>query len=175
LINGTDETRRALFQATALGRNAPEGRITLPSSERILFLPERPHVPPGTWRELLLSAGRVHEVGDDRIHEVLRELGLEPTWRRLGGLDVERDWGHSLSLGEQQLLTLACVVLATPAFAVLQSPSTTLAPEQLSRALAALSNASITYVALGGAAAPPEAYDAVLEVHGDGSWSCLRS
>ncbi len=175
LITGTDEARRALFRATALGRGAPEGRIALPSAERVLFLPERPHVPPGTWRELLVSAKREHEVGDERIYEVLRELGLDTTLRRAGGLDAERDWGHSLSLAEQQLLTLARVVLATPAFAVLQSPNTTLAPEQLSRALATLSRASITYLVFGGAAVPEGAYTATLEIHGDGAWSCRRS
>ena len=171
VIAGNDETRRALFRAMALGRDAPEGRILLPGQERTLFLPERPHVPPGTWRDLLLSVGREHEVDDQRIEQVLRELGLESTLKRSGGLDVEGDWGHSLSLGEQQLLTLAAVVLAAPAFAVLQSPSTTLAPEQLARALDALSNASITYLVLGGATFPAGAYEAVLEIHGDASWS----
>ena len=174
LVTGNEEARRALFRVTALGREAPEGRIELPRAERIAFLPERPHVPPGTWRELLVSAGREPRVDDERLCDVLRELGLETTLRRVGGLDVERDWGHCLSLGEQQLLTLACVVLAQPAFAALQSPNTTLAPEQLSRALAALATASITYLVFGGAAVPDGAYAATLEIHGDGSWNCRR-
>jgi len=171
LVTGTDEARRALFRAIALGRDASEGRIAVPGPDAIGFLPERPHVPPGTWRELLVAADREHDVSDERIWAVLAELGLETTSKRLGGLDVERDWSHSLSLGEQQLLTVACLVLAAPAFAVLQSPATTLAPEQLARALAALFRAHISYLVLGGATAPDDAYDAVLEIHGDGTWS----
>jgi hypothetical protein len=67
------------------------------------------------------------------------------------------------------------LVLAAPAFAVLQSPATTLAPEQLARALAALVRARVSYPVLGGATAPDDAYDAVLELHGDGTWSYRRS
>lgn len=170
LITGTDEARRALFHATALGRDAPEGRILCPDAERILFLPERPYVPAGTLRELIVRTGHEHDVPDARIFEVLRELGLEPALRRLGGLDVESDFSHLLSLGEQQLIAIARVVLAAPAFVVLQSPGATLAPEQLARAFEVLSAASITYLVFGAAGAPPQAYDAVLELHAGGSW-----
>jgi putative ATP-binding cassette transporter len=100
---------------------------------------------------------------------VLADLGLEPALRRVGGLQVEGDWGHSLSLGEQQLLAFARVLLAVPAFAVIQSPGTTLAPEQLARALRLLSEANITYLVFGGLDVPG-AYDAVLELHAGGTW-----
>ncbi|RYZ01712.1 MAG: ABC transporter ATP-binding protein/permease [Myxococcales bacterium] len=174
LVIGTDEARRALFRATALGRTTPEGRIVRPGPERILFLPERPYVPPGTLRELIVRGGQ-EESTDERVLDVLRSLGLEPAVKRLGGLDVEGDWGHVLSLGEQQLLAVARVLLAAPAFVVLQNPGTSLAPEQLARALAQLSEASISYLAFGGSSAPTTAYDAVLEIHADGTWSFRRS
>jgi putative ATP-binding cassette transporter len=174
LVAGTDEARRALFRATALGWDVPEGRIVRPASERILFLPERPHVPPGTVRELLVRSGHEHLISDEAIHAVLDELGLEPALRRVGGLQVEGDWGHSLSLGEQQLLAFARVLLAAPAFAVIQSPGTTLAPEQLSRALRLLTEANITYLVFGGIDVPA-AYDAVLELHAGGTWGFRRS
>jgi putative ATP-binding cassette transporter len=171
LVTGTEEARRELFRATALGRDAPEGHIVRPSSRRILFLPERPYVPPGTLRELVVRSERERSVRDEEIYAVLRELGLQHGLKRLGGLDVEGDCGHILSLGEQQLLTVAHVVLAAPAFVVLQSPDTTLAPEQLARALGVLADASITYVTFGGADGSLDAYDDVLEIHAGGAWS----
>ncbi len=174
LVTGTDEARRALFRATALGRDTPHGRIIRPGSQRILFLPERPYVPPGTLRDLLLR-GDEPDHAEARALSVLGVLGLEAALKRVGGLGVERDWSHVLSLGEQQLLAVARVLLAAPAFAVLQSPGTTLAPEQLARALSLLSEASITYLTFGGASAPVGAYDAVLEIHASGTWSLRRS
>jgi putative ATP-binding cassette transporter len=170
LVTGTDEARRALFRATALGRDKPGGRVVYPSSQRILFLPERPYLPPAKLRELVVRSGREHEIHDENIETVLRDLGLGPALRRVGGLDIEGDFSHVLSLAEQQLLAVARVVLARPAFVVLHNPGTTLAPEQLSLALARFSEASITYLTLGGTDGPPGSYDAVLELHAGGAW-----
>jgi putative ATP-binding cassette transporter len=91
--------------------------------------------------------------------------------KRMGGLDVDGDWDDVLPLGDQQLLAVARVILAGPAFAVLQSPGTVLAPEQLALALKLLTDESITYIALGEAHGPLDAYDAVLEIHAGGTWS----
>lgn len=170
LVTGTEEARRALFRATALGRDAPEGRVLYPGEQRMLFLPERPYLPPSTLRDLIVRSGHEDAVDDERIRSVLADLGLEPALRRVGGLDVEGDFSHVLSLGEQQLLAVARVVLATPAFVVLHNPGTTLAPEQLTRAFERLSRADITYLTLGGTESPPGAYDAVLELHAGGTW-----
>lgn len=170
LILGTDEARRALFRATALGQGAPAGHIISPGAGRVSFLPERPYVPVATLRELTVRTGYEQGVTDARILAVLSELSLGPALERIGGLDVEGDFSHLLSLGEQQLLAVARVVLVAPAFVVLQSPGTTLAPEQLELALAALSRASITYLTLGAVDGAPGAYDSVLELHAGGAW-----
>lgn len=170
LVTGTDEARRALFRATALGRDALGGSILYPGSKRVLFVPERPYLPAATLRELIVRSGREHELSDDEIATVLRELGLEPALRRVGGLDEEGDYSHVLSLGEQQLLAIARVLLAPPAFVVLHNPGTTLAPEQLELALRRLTEAGVTYVTLGGVDGPPGAYDTVLELHAGGAW-----
>ncbi len=176
LVTGTDEARRALFRAIALNSvfDSSRGRIVYPGSQRVLFLPERPYAPPATLRELLVRAGRERELSDERIETTLVELGLEPTLRRIGGLDRERDLSHLLSLGEQQLLAVARVILARPAFVVLHNPATTLAPEQLALVLTRLAAASITYVVLGGTDVPHSSYDAVLQLQAGGSWEVLR-
>jgi len=38
---------------------------------------------------------------------------------RAGGLDVEKDWDNILSLGEQQFLAFARLLLAAPRFVLL--------------------------------------------------------
>jgi putative ATP-binding cassette transporter len=170
LVVGTDEARRALFRATALGRNAREGVVTYPGSERVLFLPERPYVPPATLRELIVRSGHEHSVSDQGIELVLRDLGLGRALTRVGGLDLEGDFSHALSLGEQQLLAVARVVLARPAFVVLHNPASTLAPEQLTLALGRLAQAGISYLTLGSDDGLDFAHNAVLELHAGGAW-----
>ena len=174
LITGTEEARRALFRATALGREAPGGRVVYPENQSVLFLPERPYVPPATLRELVVPSERERDIDDAAVEAVLGDLGLQPALDRVGGLHVEGDFGHVLSLGEQQLLAVARVIVSAPAFVVLHSPGSTLAPEQIELALTRLNAASITYLTLGGDDTPVGAYDAVLEIHAGGTWGFRR-
>ena len=73
------------------------------------------------------------ETSDDRIVRVLYELGLEQVINQAGGLDGEQNWEKVLSLGEQQLLALANVLLAAPRFVLLDRVDLTLGPEQLKK------------------------------------------
>jgi putative ATP-binding cassette transporter len=169
LITGKDEAQRALFRAMALGGDAA-GRVICPGDQQVLFLPERPYAPPATLRELLVRSVHETELSDSRIEATLRELGLAGALQRMGGLDREGDLSHALSLGEQQLLAVARVVLAAPLFAVLHNPGAALAPDQLELALARLAAASVTCVTLGGNDAQLGNYGAVLEIDAGGVW-----
>ena len=170
-VAGPDQAQIALFRATAGLWEASEGRIVRPPAGRILFLPERPYLPPGTLREALLRTGREAEVGDEDIFSVLRALDLESVVARVGGLDLERDWDDQLSLAEQQLFSVARIRLAAPAFALLQAFRTTLDAEQVERVHALLSGGGITCVGFGRAADAPRACEAVLEIREGGAWS----
>ena len=90
---------------------------------------------------------------------------------RTGGLDVERDWDDVLSLGEQQLLSVARVILAAPRFAFLERPRRALGSEEGDRILSLLWERSITYLTLGDGSDGLDDYDAVLELAGDGGWT----
>jgi len=171
LIVGPNEAAKvALFRATAGIWESGRGRIVRPGLDAILFLPERPYLPPGTLRDVLVRTGR-EDIGDEQIASSLHGLGLESVLERTGGLDVERDWDDALSLGEQQLLSVARVVLATPRFVFLERPRTALGSEQVDRILSLLSERSITYLTLGDGGDGLDDYDAVLELAGDGGWT----
>jgi putative ATP-binding cassette transporter len=105
------------------------------------------------------------------IGSLLRGLALDDALERTGGLDVERDWDDTLSLGEQQLLSVARVVLAAPRFVFLERPRAALGSEQVERILRLFSERSITYLTLGNGADALDDYDAVLEIAGDGGWT----
>jgi putative ATP-binding cassette transporter len=172
LVTGPNEAGRfALFRATAGLWNAGEGRIVRPPPEAILFVPERPYLPPGSLREALLQTGRERAVPDERIHEVLRALGVEGVPARSGGLDVEHDWDDLLSLGEQQLLAFARVVLAAPRFAVLDRPGTLVPRELVDRTCRAFSEASITVVTFARDAELVMHHDVQLEIGEGGRWA----
>jgi putative ATP-binding cassette transporter len=172
LIVGPNETAKvALMRATAGIWEHGSGRIVRPGLDAILFLPERPYLPPGTLREVLVPAGRESAVGDEQIATVARKLDLEGVLERVGGLDVERDWDDALSLGEQQLLCAARVALAAPGFVFLERPRAALDAAHADRVLGVLRERSITYLTLGGSGDDPEDHDAVLELAADGGWT----
>ena len=77
----------------------------------------------------------------------------------------------ALSLGEQQLLSVARVVLAAPRFVFLERPRKALGSEQVDRILSLLSERSITYLTLGDGSDGLDDYDAVLELADDGGWT----
>jgi putative ATP-binding cassette transporter len=170
LVTGPNESARvSLFHATAGVWQAGEGRIIRPPLDEVLFVPERPALPPVTLRELLLVPGRV--VPEDQILAALRASGLGSLAARAGGLDVQRDWQDFVSLGDQQLLVLTRVVLAAPQFAFLDRLDTTLEPDELRQALDRLTESSITPIHVTQTAGSADQYDAVLEIDGDGAWA----
>ncbi len=172
LIVGPNEAAKvALFRATAGIWENGRGRIVRPGLDAILFLPERPYLPPGTLRDVLLPTGREGAIGDEQIATLLRGLGLEGVLERMGGLDVKKDSDNALSLGEQQLLSVARVVLAAPRFVFLERPRATLGAAHADRVLSLLRERSITYLTLGDGGDRLDDHDFVLELADDGGWT----
>jgi putative ATP-binding cassette transporter len=171
-IVGQDEPARvALFRATAgLGEPAV-GRIFRPGLDDIMFISERPYVPAGTLRELLLRSGREKEVGDDQILATLTDLWLDPMVKRAGGLDREQDWGTVLSVTEQHAITCARIILARPRFALFDRVGRGADPAIRTHVLNMLTTRSITYLISSEGGTEPSLFDAVLELPGDGSWT----
>jgi putative ATP-binding cassette transporter len=171
LVTGDGEASIALFRATAGLWDSGEGRIVRPSADAVLFLTERPYLPPGTLRQALVRTGREQDVADARILDVLRELGMDGAVEKAGGLDVERDWQELLSLGEQQTLCLARLALAAPRYAVLDRPETVLGAEAVARALDFLAEQQITLLTFTSDPALADRHAARIALAADGSWS----
>jgi putative ATP-binding cassette transporter len=165
----SDSTKHVLFRATADLWDKGEGRILRPGLDDMMFVPERPYLPPGTLREALLHTGQEKLVPDELILETLHSLNLESVMRRIGGLDTERKWADLLSLSEQQLLAFARVLIAAPSFAFLDQPSRALSESQVNALLRRLRERGITYLTLGDDD-DTGLYDQLLEIAEDGSW-----
>jgi vitamin B12/bleomycin/antimicrobial peptide transport system ATP-binding/permease protein len=176
LISGPNQAAKlALFRATAGIWDLGEGWVMRPGPGKLVFLPERPYLPRGTLRDLLTPAGHEGRLDDERIQKISSALALESILTRAGGLDVARDWHDLLSLGEQQLVAFARMLVAAPTFAFLDRPTTTLGIEQLDRILRTLTEHSITYLVIGDVDGLHHHHDAVLDVAADGSWQWVEA
>lgn len=178
LVRGSDNTAiTALVHATADMFHSGEGRIIRPPLGHLAFLPERPYLPPGTLRQVLVGELADGTRSDDEIMRVVQALHAEPIVTRLGGLDGEEEWSDVLSLREQETLAIARVILSRPTFVVLHNPGRTLDGEHIALALQALCDCDVTCITFTGIAEPDDhlaEHDALLDMAPDGSWTWKR-
>jgi putative ATP-binding cassette transporter len=162
--------KQAFFRALAGLWEHGEGRIERPGLEGTFFLPERPYLPPGPLREVLVRTVNEGKTPDEEITAVLARLGLEEIVARVGGLQVDHEWDGYLSISEQHLFAVARILLTHPAFAVLDRPGSSLSSSQISTVLDLLAEQGIGTIVLAKDSESHLPYDAKLEIFGDGTW-----
>ena len=89
----------------------------------------------------------------------------------VGGLDAEQDWPTTLSLGEQQQVALARLLLASPAFACLDESTSAMPAARAHRLYERLRGTTITYLSMGSDPRLREFHDLLVELGPDGTWS----
>jgi putative ATP-binding cassette transporter len=99
------------------------GRILRPRDARIVFLLQRPYIPPGTLRHALLYPSADPKTPDDRLRDALRRCGLS---RLVAHLDAENGWSHTLSGGEQQRLAFARLLIDPPDIVIMDEATSAL-------------------------------------------------
>jgi vitamin B12/bleomycin/antimicrobial peptide transport system ATP-binding/permease protein len=170
VVSKEDAPKVALFRATAGVWDCGGGKIIRPGLDDILFLPERPYLPPGTLRDVLLRTGAEASVTDAEIMAVINQLGLNEVVTRSHGLDSDQDWDDLLSIGEQHLISVGRMFLAKPAFVFLDRPGSSLPKNQISGIIDRLTEQGIGVVILSKNGESRLRYDSVLEIKADGSW-----
>jgi putative ATP-binding cassette transporter len=103
---GKSTLLRAIAGLWPFGR----GRIRV-TDGRCLFLPQRPYLPLGTLADALAYPRAAAELPRDSLVEALRAVGLAELIDRL---DEDANWAQRLSIGEQQRLAFARILLARP-------------------------------------------------------------
>jgi vitamin B12/bleomycin/antimicrobial peptide transport system ATP-binding/permease protein len=172
--------KSSLLRAIAGLWDAGSGVIVRPSPEEMLFLPQHPYMILGNLRSQLLypnnngtSKGRhnnEHKVADEELLQLLDKVNLPRLAERLGGLDADLDWGKVLSVGEQQRLAVARVLLTRPRYVMLDEATSALDAANEEHLYRQLMETSTTLVSISHRPTVLKYHRHVLELAGNGSW-----
>lgn len=99
-----------------------KGQVNFPAEGGTLFLAQRPYLPLGTLRQAICYPAA--PLANDTILPILEDVGLQHLIPRLD--EEERNWGQILSVGEQQRVAFARVLLLKPALLFMDEASSAL-------------------------------------------------
>ena len=132
IVGSSGSGKSSLLRVIAGLWNSGDGSISTPPASDVFFLPQRPYCPLGTLRNNLLYPGCDEDEGvckndDGELLKILSLVGLE----RLAsdgsdGLESVQDWSNILSLGEQQRVAFARLMLNQPKLALLDEATSAL-------------------------------------------------
>ncbi len=170
IVGDSGGGKSSLLRAIAGLWIAGAGRIVRPAPEETMFLPQQPYMVLGSLRSQLLYPGRGRPVSDQELLRLLERVNLGDLARRFGGLDAELDWGKVLSIGEQQRLAFARVLLCRPRYVMLDEATSALDRANEDHLYRELAATSTTPVSVSHHAALLKFHRQVLELAGNGQW-----
>lgn len=153
--------KSSLLRALAGLWRTGSGTVRHPPPQEVFFLPQRPYMQFGSLRsQLLYPGGSDTQVDDARLVAILDEVQMPELLQRVGGLDAAHDWEKLLSMGEQQRLAFARVIVRQPRLVILDEATSALDS----------ANEAVLY-----RRAVLRYHSHVLRLKGGGDWELLRA
>ncbi|SDB73929.1 ABC transporter ATP-binding protein/permease [Belnapia rosea] len=164
LIRGESGTGKStLFRAAAGLWPWGEGVVRAPAREATMILPQRPYLPLGTLREAVCYPAPAGRFSDASVQAALIRCGLPGL---AGRLDEAGRWDRTLSLGQQQRIGFARLLLHRPRWVLLDEATSALddAGQAALMGLFSAELAEATLVSIGHRPGLAEHHDRVLQL-----------
>jgi len=152
-----------------------QGVIKKPKIGELLFIPQKPYMLLGSLREQLCYPTEVKKFSDEHLTSVLHEVNLKTLVDRYPNLDIKQDWPRILSLGEQQRLAFARLLLNSPRFAVLDEATSALDIITEKKLYGLLKERELSLISVGHRPSLKDFHENILELNGKGDWKLLTS
>ncbi|MDM9382481.1 ABC transporter ATP-binding protein/permease [Chlorogloeopsis sp. ULAP01] len=173
IVGNSGSGKSSLLRAIAGLWNAGTGQIIRPPLAQMMFLPQRPYMVLGSLRSQLLYPKTSGEISESKMHEVLEQVNLIDLPERVGGFDIELDWSGVLSLGEQQRLAFARLLLNIPNYAILDEATSALDLANEQKLYQQLRTQQATLISVGHRPSLLQYHEYVLELDGNSNWQLL--
>jgi len=152
---------------------AAEGTVQRPPNSELMFIPQKPYMLLGSLREQLCYPQPPERFSDSQLRHALEEVRLPELVSRYPDLGVKEDWPRLLSLGEQQRLAFARLLLNAPRFVVLDEATSALDVATEKRLYELLVARDLAFVSVGHRPTLTAYHNTVLELDGTGAWRLL--
>lgn len=162
--------KSSLLRALAGLWREGSGRICHPSDKSLFFLPQRPYVRGGSLRGQLLYPFPDAAVQDADLLRALQDVQLGHLAGDPPALDAEQPWDKLLSMGEQQRLALARVLVHKPDVVVLDEATSALDAENEAAIYARLRSSGACLVSVAHREAVRQFHTHHLSLTGGGRW-----
>ncbi|GFE67422.1 ABC transporter ATP-binding protein/permease [Chroococcus sp. FPU101] len=172
IVGASGVGKSSLLRAIAGLWHSGSGVIERPKREEILFLPQKPYMILGTLRQQLMYPKNKLNIDDQQLYQLLEQVNLAHLIIHSNSLDHVEDWSNILSLGEQQRLAFARLLITKPKYAILDESTSALDINNEARLYQQLQGTSLTYVSVGHRPTLIKYHQQVLELAEDHSW-CL--
>ncbi|MEH2088954.1 ABC transporter ATP-binding protein/permease [Nostoc sp.] len=173
IVGPSGRGKSSMLRAIAGLWNAGTGRLVRPPLKDVLFLPQRPYIILGTLREQLLYPKTNRQLTDAELKEVLQQVNLQNLLSRVEGFDTEVPWENILSLGEQQRLAFARLLVTNPRFTILDEATSALDLKNEGNLYQQLQETKTTFISVGHRESLFNYHQWVLELSQDSSWQLL--
>jgi putative ATP-binding cassette transporter len=149
------------------------GSVQRPPEGDLLFIPQKPYMLLGSLREQLAYPLDPARFTDAQLRHVLEQVRLPELVTRYPDLGIKQDWPRLLSLGEQQRLAFARLLLNGPRFVVLDEATSALDVATERHLYSLLAEREMACVSVGHRPTLTAFHDTVLELDGTGAWRLL--
>jgi vitamin B12/bleomycin/antimicrobial peptide transport system ATP-binding/permease protein len=167
--------KSSLLRAIAGLWNAGTGTILRPTLEQMLFLSQRPYMILGTLRDQMLYPKMDGSVEDSQLRQILIQVNLPDLEQSHGGFNAEQNWAEVLSLGEQQRLIFARLLLNKPDYAILDEATSALDSKNEEHLYQQLQNSDMTFLSVGHRESLSNYHQSILDFTANQTWSLKAS
>ena len=167
--------KSSLLRAIAGLWDAGTGTILRPALEEMLFLSQRPYMILGTLRDQMLYPKMDESIEDSQLRQILIQVNLPNLEESHGGFSAEQNWSEILSLGEQQRLIFARLLLNKPNYAILDEATSALDSKNEAHLYQQLRDSGVTYLSVGHRKDLCNYHQSILDFTTNQTWSLRAS